>query len=188
MEMVFSPEIYAVMRLLLATDERTEEERLEVAKKHYQSVKFGRIDKSTAESYGVDADRLRKWLNGLPASIFEKEIPVPTTKTEIKAEKIIQKFHPDEYDAYTLIKQNLELYNAGCKVAVKKCVKQYIKWGERFHLLENLRQFNKLIKSNLGNAYIREHFLPSVSSEIKPLFEMFLKCIPDKIEKSEESD
>ena len=63
MEMVFSPEIYAVMRLLLATDERTEGERLEVAKKHYQSVKFGRIDKSTAESYGVDADTLREWLN-----------------------------------------------------------------------------------------------------------------------------
>ena len=115
-------------------------------------------------------------------------IPAYCPKTEIKAEKINQKFHPDEYDAYTLIKQNLELYNAGCKAAVKKCVKQYIKWGERFHLLENLRQFNKLIKSNLGNAYIREHFLPSVSSEIKPLFEMFLKCIPDKIEKSEESD
>ena len=66
--------------------------------------------------------------------------------------------------------------------------KTIYQWGERFHLLENLRQFNKLIKSNLGNAYIREHFLPSVSSEIKPLFEMFLKCIPDKIEKSEESD
>ena len=75
-----------------------------------------------------------------------------------------------------------------CKAAVKKCVKQYIKWGERFHLLENLRQFNKLIKSNLGNAYIREHFLSSVSSEINPLFEMFLKSIPDKNEKSEESD
>ena len=40
----------------------------------------------TAESYGVDADTLREWLNGLPASIFEKEIPVPTTKTEIKNE------------------------------------------------------------------------------------------------------
>ena len=188
MEMGFSPEIYAVMRLLFATDERTEEERLEAAKQHYQSVKFGRTDKSTAESYGVDADTLRKWLNGLPKLTSEEEISVPTTKTEIKAEKIIQKFHPDEYDAYTLIKQNLELYNAGCKAAVKKCVKQYIKWGERFHLLENLRQFNKLIKSNLGNAYIREHFLPSVSSEIKPLFEMFLKSIPDKNEKSEELD
>ena len=35
----------------------------------------------TAESYGVDADTLREWLNGLPASIFEKEIPVPTTKS-----------------------------------------------------------------------------------------------------------
>ena len=86
----------------------------------------------TAESYGVDADTLREWLNGLPASIFEKEIPVPTTKTEIKAEKIIQKFHPDEYDAYTLIKQNLELYNAGCKAAVKKCVKQYINGAKDF--------------------------------------------------------
>lgn len=32
MEMVFSPEIYAVMRLLLAADERTEEERLDAAK------------------------------------------------------------------------------------------------------------------------------------------------------------
>ena len=185
MEMIFNPEIYAVIRLLQATDERTEEERLEVAKKHYQSVKFGRIDKSTAESYGVDADRLRKWLNGLPELTSEEEIPVPTTKTEIKAEKIIQKFHPDEYDAYTLIKQNLELYNAGCKAAVKKCVKQYIRWGEQFHLLENLRQFNKLIKSNLGTDYIKKHFLPSVPSEIKPLFEMFLKCIPDKIEKSD---
>ena len=38
--------IYAVIRLLLATDERTEEERLDAAKKHYQSVKYGRIDKS----------------------------------------------------------------------------------------------------------------------------------------------
>ena len=37
MEMVFSLEIYAVMRLLLATYERTEEERLDAAKKHYQS-------------------------------------------------------------------------------------------------------------------------------------------------------
>lgn len=34
----------------------------------------------TAESYGVDADTLREWLNGLPASIFEKEIPVPTSE------------------------------------------------------------------------------------------------------------
>ena len=188
MEMVFSPEIYAVIRLLLATDERTEEERLDAAKKHYLSVKFGRIDKSTAESYGVDADTLREWLNGLPELTSEKELSVPTTKTELKAEKIIKKFHPDEYDAYTLIRQNLELYNAGCKAAVKKCVKQYIRWGEQFHLLENLRQFNKLIKSNLGIAYIKEHFLPSVPPEIKPLFEMFLKCIPDKNEKSEESD
>lgn len=188
MEMGFSPEICAVMRLLLATDERTEEERLDAAKKHYQSVRFGRIDKSTAESYGVDADTLREWLNGLPELTSEKEISVPTTKTEIKAEKIIKKFYPDEYDAYTLIRQNLELYDAGCKAAVKKCVKQYVRWGEQFHLLENLRQFNKLIKSNLGNAYIKEHFLPSVPTEIKPLFEMFLKCIPDKIEKSEESD
>ena len=188
MEMVFSPEIYAVMRLLLATDERTEEERLEIAKKHYQSVKFGRIDKSTAESYGVDADTLREWLNRLPKLTSEEKISIPTTKTEIKAEKIIKKFHPDEYDAYTLIRQNLELYNAGCKAAVKKCVKQYIRWGEQFHLLENLRQFNKLIKSNLGTDYIKEHFLPSVPSEIKPLFEMFLNCIPDKIEKSEGSD
>lgn len=188
MEMVFSPEIYAVIRLLLATDERTEEERLDAAKKHYLSVKFGRIDKSTAESYGVDADTLREWLNGLPELTSEKELSVPTTKTELKAEKIIKKFHPDEYDAYTLIRQNLELYNAGCKAAVKKCVKQYIRWGKQFHLLENLRQFNKLIKSNLGIAYIKEHFLPSVPPEIKPLFEMFLKSIPDKNEKSEESD
>ena len=37
---------YAVMRLLLAADERTEEERLDAAKKHYHSVKYGRIDKS----------------------------------------------------------------------------------------------------------------------------------------------
>ena len=79
MEMVFSPEIYAVMRLLLATDERTEEERLEVAKKHYQSVKFRRIDKSTAESYGVDADTLREWLNGLPELTSEEEIFAPSS-------------------------------------------------------------------------------------------------------------
>lgn len=188
MEMVFNPEIYAVIRLLLATDERTEEERLEAAKQHYQSVKFGRIDKSTAESYGVDADTLKEWSNGLPKSISEEEISVPTTKTEIKAEKIIKQYHPDEYDAYTLIKQNLKLYDAGCKAAVKKCVKQYIKWGEQFHLLENLRQFNKLVKSNLGNDYIKEHFLPSVPIEITSLFEMFLKCIPDKIEESEKLD
>ena len=32
MEMVFSPEIYAVMRLLLAADERTEKERLMLLK------------------------------------------------------------------------------------------------------------------------------------------------------------
>lgn len=188
MEMIFSPEIYTVMRLLLATDEHTEEERLDAAKKHYQSAKFGRIDKSTAESYDVDADTLKEWSNGLPESISEEEISVPTTKTEIKAEKIIKKYRPDEYDAYTLSKQNLELYDAGCKAAVKKCVKQYIRWGKQFHLLENLRQFNKLIKSNLGNDYIKKHFLPSVPIEIKSLFEMFLKCIPDKIEKSEESD
>lgn len=185
MEMVFSPEIYAVMRLLLAADERTEEERLDAAKKHYQSVKYGRIDKSTAESYGVDADTLREWLNRLPKLTSEEKISIPTTKTEIKAEKIIKKFHPDEYDAYTLIRQNLELYDVGCKAAVKKCVKQYIRWGKQFHLLENLRQFNKLIKSNLGNDYIKKHFLPSVPIEIKSLFEMFLKCIPDKIEKSD---
>ena len=188
MEMIFSPEIYAVIRLLLATDERTEEERLDAAKKHYQSAKFGRIDKSTAESYGVDADTLKEWSNGLPESISEEEISVPTTKTEIKAEKIIKKYRPDEYDAYTLSKQNLELYDAGCKAAVKKCVKQYIRWDKQFHLLENLRQFNKLIKSNLGNDYIKKHFLPSVPIEIKSLFEMFLKCIPDKIEKSKKSD
>ena len=188
MEMGFSPEICAVMRLLLATDERTEEERLEIAKKHYPSVRYGRTDKSTAESYGVDADTLKEWSNGLPKSISEEEISVPTTKTEIKAEKIIKQYRPDEYDAYTLIKQNLELYDAGCKAAVKKCIKQYIKWGEQFHLLENLRQFNRLVKSNLGNDYIKEHFLPSVPPEIKSLFEMFLKCIPDKIEESEESD
>ena len=188
MEMAFSPEICAVMRLLLATDDRTEDERLDAAKKHYLSVRYGRTDKSTAESYGTDADTLREWLNGLPELTSEEEIPVPTTKTEIKAEKIIKKFHSDEYDAYTLIRQNLELYDAGCKAAVKKCVKQYSRWGKQFHLLENLRQFNKLIKSNLGDAYIKEHFLPSVPSEIEPLFEMFLKCIPDKIENSEESD
>ena len=46
MEMVCSPEIYTVMRLLLAADERTEEERLDAAKKHYHTVKYGRIDKS----------------------------------------------------------------------------------------------------------------------------------------------
>lgn len=142
----------------------------------------------TAESYGVDANTLREWLNRLPKLTSEEKISVPTTKTEIKAEKIIKKFHPDKYDAYTLSRQNLELYDAGCKAAVKKCVKQYIRWGKQFHLLENLRQFNKLIKSNLGDAYIKEHFLSSVPSERKPLFEMFLKCIPDKIEKSEESD
>ena len=95
----------------------------------------------------------------------EEEISVPTTKTEIKAEKIIKKFHPNEHDAYTLIRQNLEIYNAVCKAAVKKCVKQYVRWGEQFHLLENLRQLNKLIKSNLGDAYIKEHFLSSVPSE-----------------------
>ena len=88
-----------------------------------------------------------------------------------------------------MIRQNSELYDAGCKAAVKKCVKQYIRWGKQFYLLENLRQFNKLIKSNLGNDYIKKHFLPSVPIEDKiHLFEMFLKCIPDKIEKSEKSD
>ena len=94
MEMVFSPEIYAVMRLLLAT--------------------------------------------------YEEKISVPTIKTEIKAEKIIKKIHPDEHDAYTLIRQNLELYNAGCKAAVKKCVKQYIRWDEQFHLLENLNSSGRV--------------------------------------------
>ena len=81
----------------------------------------------TAESYGVDANTLREWLNRLPKLTSEEKISVPTTKTEIKAEKIIKKFHPDKYDAYTLIRQNLELYDAGCKAAVKKCVKQYIR-------------------------------------------------------------
>lgn len=80
MEMVFNPEIYAVIQLLLAADERTEEERLNAAKKHYQSAKFRHIDKSTAESYGVDADTLKEWSNGLPESISEKGISVPTTK------------------------------------------------------------------------------------------------------------
>lgn len=103
----------------------------------------------TAESYGVDADTLREWLNRLPKLTSEEKISVPTTKTEIKAEKIIKKFHPYKYDAYTLIRQNSELYDAGCKAAVKKCVKQYIRWGKQFYLLENLRQFNKLIKSSI---------------------------------------
>ena len=73
------------------------------------------------------------------------------------------------------------IYNVGCKVAVTKCVKQYIKWDERFHLLDNLRQFNKLIKSNLEDAYTREHFLPSVSDEIESLFEMFFKAFLTKL-------
>ena len=47
----------------------------------------------TAESYGVDANTLREWLNRLPKLTSEEKISVPTTKAEIKAEKIIKKFH-----------------------------------------------------------------------------------------------
>lgn len=45
----------------------------------------------TAESYGVDADTLREWLNRLPKLTSEEKISVPTTKNRNKSRENNQK-------------------------------------------------------------------------------------------------
>lgn len=168
------PQYCVFLELVMLCSPVTENDLLYNAKKEIGSGKQFIVNQPTMDSYEVDEDTLRKWLD---KSEPNKKHPYCMTVSDRESDAIgtIAAHHnPYDLQQFEYCSEAMQLFEEGYIAGIEDCAMNWKNTYVTDQILDELKHLNNLLREGIPISGLRNIILPELPDDVRPFFTLVL--------------
>ena len=168
------PQYCVFLELIMACSQVTDNELLHNAKKEIGSGQPLTVAQPNMDSYGIDEDTLRKWLDEIEP---ERKHPYYMTATEHESDAIgTIAAHHNSHDLqqFSCCEEVMQMFEEGYIAGIEDCA---LNWKNTYvtdEILDELKHLNNLLREGIPISGLRNIILPDLPDDVRPFFALIL--------------
>lgn len=168
------PQYCVFLELVMLCSPVTENDLLYNTKKEIGSGKQFIVNQPTMDSYEIDEDTLREWLDEAEPS---KKHPYCMTASDRESDAIgTIAAHHNSHDLqqFRCCEEVMQMFEEGYIAGIEDCA---LNWKNTYvtdKILDELKQLNILLREGIAVSGLRNTILPDLPDDVRPFFTLVL--------------